>query len=95
MTPEQRPKFGKGVKLRLEDDGNAMLLVPEGALVLNSTAAETLELVDGRRSIDDIVATLVERFDVERDTARDDVCELMDQLASKGFVVLRQAQDDK
>ncbi len=47
--------FGKGVKLRHDRDGSFMLLVPEGALVLNSAAAAALELVDGKRGLDEIV----------------------------------------
>ena len=86
MTPQQRPKFGKGVKLRRERDGGAMLLVPEGALVLNDSAAAALELVDGRRSIDEIAAALVERFAVDGERARADVCELVDRLALRGFL---------
>ena len=48
MNAQSRPRFGKGVKLRHEPDGGAMLLVPEGALVLNRSAAVALELVDGK-----------------------------------------------
>jgi coenzyme PQQ biosynthesis protein PqqD len=87
VTPDARPAFGKGVKLRRESDGTAMLLVPEGALMLNASAAATLELLDGKRSVDEIVAAVVERFEVERELARTDVCELIDRLAVRGFVV--------
>jgi coenzyme PQQ biosynthesis protein PqqD len=86
MIAESRPRFGKGVKLRREADGNAMLLVPEGALVLNGTAAATLALVDGSHTIAEIVDAIVERFDVARDDARDDVCALLERLAERRFV---------
>jgi pyrroloquinoline quinone biosynthesis protein D len=86
MNPQTRPRFGKGVKLRHEADGSSMLLVPEGALVLNASAAATLALVDGARTIDDIVNTLVERFDVPREEAHDDVCALLERLAERRLV---------
>jgi pyrroloquinoline quinone biosynthesis protein D len=78
--------LGKGVKLRHDRDGGVMLLVPEGALMLNASAAAALELVDGQRTFDDIVAAVVERFDVTADTARGGLDELFARLAERGFL---------
>ncbi len=80
-------RFGKGVKLHHDRDGSFMLLVPEGALVLNSAAAAALELVDGKRGLDEIVDAVVERFDVPPERARDDLDALFERLAQRGFVV--------
>ena len=86
MNAETHPQFGKGVRLRHESDGGAMLLVPEGALVLNPVAAVALELVDGNRTLAQIVDAVVEGFEVEPERARDDVGELFERLAERGFV---------
>ena len=86
MNEADRPRLGKGVRLRRESDGNAMLLVPEGALVLNASAAATLDLVDGNRSIAEIAAAIVERFDVEEQRAREDVRELLERLVDRRLV---------
>lgn len=86
MTPQSRPKFGKGVKMHYDRDGGAMLLIPEGALVLNDSARSTLELVDGKRTVSDIVEAIVERFDVSPDDARGDVGALLDRLAERRFI---------
>jgi pyrroloquinoline quinone biosynthesis protein D len=86
MNDQSRPRFGKGVKLRLEADGGAMLLVPEGALALNPSAAAALELVDGQRSVDEIVAAIVQRFDVTLEVAHADVHELLERLEVRGFL---------
>lgn len=86
MNPQDRPSFAKGVKLRIEPDGAAMLLVPEGVLMLNAPAAATLDLIDGRRRIVDIVAAIVERFDVDSARAGADVGEIIDRLARRGFI---------
>ncbi|MBV8148780.1 MAG: pyrroloquinoline quinone biosynthesis peptide chaperone PqqD [Candidatus Eremiobacteraeota bacterium] len=83
MTPQSRPRFGKGVRLHHDRDGSVMLLVPEGALVLNPSAAATLELVDGRRSIDEITSAIVDRFEVERGQAGDDVRQLLERLVER------------
>jgi pyrroloquinoline quinone biosynthesis protein D len=94
MNAQARPRFGKGVKLRDDRDGSAMLLVPEGALVLNASAAAALRLVDGDRTLAEIVASVVEEFDVTHDQAREELGALFDRLEQRGFVILRQAQDD-
>jgi len=80
-------RFGKGVKLRREPDGTAMLLVPEGALMLNPSAAAALELVDGTRTPQQIAEALVERFDVSAVEARQDLDALFDRLAERGFLL--------
>lgn len=64
-----------------------MLLVPEGALELNASAAATLELLDGTLSVSEIAARLVEFFDVDERQAREDVCGLLERLAERRFVV--------
>ncbi len=86
MNRQTPLSLGKGVKLRHDRDGGVMLLVPEGALMLNASAAAALELVDGQHTFDDIVAAVVERFDVTADTARAELDELFARLAERGFL---------
>ena len=51
-----RPRLVTGARLRYDEVREEhVLLVPEGAVHLNPTAAEVLELCDGVRSLDDIV----------------------------------------
>ena len=80
-------RFGKGVKLRHDGDGSVMLLVPEGALVLNRAAAAALELVDGTRTLGEIVAAIVDRFEVAPEQAADDLTGLFDRLTERGFIL--------
>jgi hypothetical protein len=86
MNFDDRPRFGKGVKLRRDPDGSSMLLVPEGALVLNPPAAAALLLVDGNRSFTEIVEAVVNEFEVEPERARGDLEQLFERLAERGFV---------
>jgi pyrroloquinoline quinone biosynthesis protein D len=86
MNGQTAPRFAKGVKLRHDADGSAMLLVPEGALVLNRVAAAALELVDGTRSLDQIVEGVTSRFDVSTERALEDVQALFERLTERGFV---------
>jgi pyrroloquinoline quinone biosynthesis protein D len=88
VNQQARPRFGKGVRLRQDRDGTAMLLVPEGALVLNPSAAAALELVDGDRSVAQLVDAVVERFEVTPKQAAADLLELFERLEARGFVTL-------
>ena len=81
-----RPRLVTGARLRYDDVREEhLLLIPEGAVRLNPTAAEVLELCDGERSLDDIVDALSGRY--PGTDVRDDVVELVDAMAQKGLVV--------
>jgi pyrroloquinoline quinone biosynthesis protein D len=86
MKPTAYPRFGKGVKLRHDGNGSVMLLIPEGALVLNDSAAAALELVDGRRPLAEIIAAVAERFDVSAGLAGEDILDLFERLEQRGLV---------
>ena len=81
-----RPRLATGARLRYDEVREEhLLLIPEGAVLLNPTAAQVLELCDGERSLDDIASALSERYDGA--DVHDDVRELLDALAEKGLVV--------
>jgi pyrroloquinoline quinone biosynthesis protein D len=81
-----RPRLVTGARLTYDDVREEhVLLVPEGVVRLNTTAAEVLELCDGERSIDEIASALSARY-VGSDL-RDDVRELLDAMTRIGLVV--------
>ena len=81
-----RPRLATGARLSYDDVREEhLLLIPEGAVRLNPTAAEVLELCDGERSLEDIVGALSERYDGA--DVREDVAELVDAMAQKGLLV--------
>jgi len=81
-----RPRLVTGARLQYDDvRSEHVLLIPEGVVRLNPTAAEVLALCDGERSLDDIASALCERYDGA--DVHDDVRELVDALAEKGLVV--------
>jgi pyrroloquinoline quinone biosynthesis protein D len=81
-----RPRLVTGARLRYDEVRQEhVLLVPEGVVKLNPTAAEVLELCDGERSLDDIVGALSARYDGA--DVRDDVHELVDAMEQRGLVV--------
>ena len=81
-----RPRLVTGARLRYDDVREEhLLLVPEGAVRLNPTAAEVLSLCDGERSVDEIVVVLADRY--EGADVGNDVRELVDGMAEKGLLV--------
>ena len=81
-----RPRLVTGARLRYDEVREEhLLLVPEGAVRLNATAAAVLELCDGSRSIEEIAGVLSARFDGA--DVGDDVRELVEAMAQKGVVV--------
>jgi pyrroloquinoline quinone biosynthesis protein D len=81
-----RPRLVTGARLRYDDVRDEhVLLIPEGVVRLNPTAAEVLELCDGKRSLDEIVGALSARYDGA--DLHDDVRGLVDAMSEKGLVV--------
>ena len=81
-----RPRLVNGARLQYDDVREEhLLLVPEGAVRLNATAAQVLELCDGRRSVDEIAATLSQRY--AGAGVADDVRELLGGMGERGLVI--------
>jgi pyrroloquinoline quinone biosynthesis protein D len=81
-----RPRLVTGARLRYDEVREEhLLLVPEGAVRLNPTAAEVLELCDGERSLEDIVGVLAARYDGAE--VSEDVRSLVDAMAQRGLLV--------
>ena len=81
-----RPRLADGARLQYDDVRQEhLLLVPEGAVRLNETAAQVLELCDGHRSPEEIAAALSQRYSGADVTA--DVRELLGGMCEHGLVM--------
>ncbi len=81
-----RPRLVTGARLQYDDVREQhVLLVPEGVVRLNPTAAAVLELCDGERSLEEIINTLSARYDGT--DLRDDVEGLVEGMTQRGLVV--------
>ena len=81
-----RPRLADGARLQYDDVRDEhVLLIPEGVVRLNPTAAQVLELCDGERSPDDIAGALSARYG--NADVRSDVHELLDAMAEKGLLI--------
>jgi pyrroloquinoline quinone biosynthesis protein D len=80
-----RPRLVDGARLQYDDVRDEhVLLIPEGAVRLNETAAQVLELCDGR-TLEEIAAVLSERY--QGTDVTDDVRELVDTMGERGLVI--------
>ena len=56
------------------------------AMVLNDTAIRFIEGCDGRRSVDEIIADMVEEFEVSAEELAADLAPFIEQLAEEGII---------
>jgi hypothetical protein len=69
--------------------GDEIVVIKDDGLathILNKTAAIIWEMCDGKRGIDEIVASLCERFDVSAEEARADTRETIENLTKAGII---------
>jgi|GEM_PF-1049360 len=85
------PSFAKGVRFRRLPDGQGTLLIPEGVVNLNASAAAIVELIDGERSSAAIAHALSERYGANETEITRDVEKLLKDLAARTLLVLEEA----
>ena len=71
-------------------DGEAVLVLPEKGKVkvLNEVGATIWELIDGKRSIQAIVAEICQEFEIDENTAQEDTLAFIDALIEREIVTL-------
>lgn len=84
-----RPRLVPGARLQTDwATGRPALLYPEGVLLLNPTSGEILELCDGRRNVEDVLAALAERYESDPAEIQADVLEYLGELRERGLLEL-------
>ena len=84
LAATSRPKLWKFARVQFDDARQrSVLQYPEGAVLLNDTAAEILALCDGTRTLAEIATTLEERYGAD---VFDDVQSYLTQLADRELV---------
>ncbi|MBP2367321.1 pyrroloquinoline quinone biosynthesis peptide chaperone PqqD [Pseudonocardia parietis] len=87
---DTRPRLGHHVRMRPDRaTGGHVLLGPETVVVLNQTGHAVLRLCDGERTVDQIVASLVDGFEgADEPTVREQVHDYLTRLARRNLVTL-------
>ena len=86
---EAVPAFNRGFRLRHDPVRGAwVVLAPERLFLLDEPAVEVLKLVDGARSVPQIVDSLAAKFDAPREAIAADVSAMLQDLVVKGAIRL-------
>jgi pyrroloquinoline quinone biosynthesis protein D len=84
LTGTSRPRLWKFARVQFDDARQrSVLQYPEGAVLLNDTAAEILALCDGARTLTEIAKVLEERYGTD---VFDDVKTYLMQLADRELI---------
>ena len=91
LTPGSTPSLWRLARVQFDPVRNRpVLLYPEGAVLLNETGAAILELVDGRRTIAEIAATLRTKYGATDGPGAEeilkDVTEYLDGLVARELI---------
>lgn len=83
------PSYSPGVRMREDPTrGGWVVLAPERLFMPDDHAVAVLELVDGIRTVRDIVDSLAVRYDAVRTVIAADVGAMLEDLAGKGAIRL-------
>ena len=82
-----RPVLPRHARLKFDETRQVwVILAPERVLAPDEIAVEVLKLCDGRRSVADMVDTLVAKYAAPREAISADVIAMLQDLADKGFL---------
>lgn len=85
---QSRPKLARGVRLQLDvPTGEPVLLFPEGVLFLSATAKDILARCTGQETVSDLIASLAEEYEADREILRQDVLDCLSDLYQRKLVV--------
>jgi len=73
-------------------DGEAVVVLPARGqvLVLNGVGSRVWELVDGKRSVGDVVGAIVAEYETSEEQAREDVLAFLKVLEVRGALKLEE-----
>ena len=88
MNMENRPIANPVVVLREEFDDWAVVFNPDTAEAagINPVGVAAWKMMNGRRTVGEIVDAIREEFDDVPETVPDEILSFVEQLAEKGFV---------
>ncbi len=74
-------------------DGEAVIVIPEGdtVKVLNDVGSRIWELADGTKTVGEIAGVIYDEYEVDRDQAKKDVVEFVEELINSEMMTLEEA----
>lgn len=88
MQDDHIPALPNGFRFQWEPAQDShVILYPEGMKVLSETAAEIVQLCDGKKTVSDIIQTLSEKFPGV--DLRADVLEFLQDAKTEGWIIVQ------
>jgi hypothetical protein len=90
--PDERPVRNREAAFR-RMEGHEVVILPSGASthVLNPAGSLIFEMLDGRHTVNEIVAAIRDEYEVDEERARTDLAEFLAELESLGMMSARPA----
>ena len=87
LAGETKPKRHPDAASRIYD-GEAFIVLPRQSVykILNSTGTRIWDLIDGNRSIDEMVQVISDEYEVTTEQARIDIAEFIRDLTANGML---------
>ena len=87
IDEQSRPLLARGVRLRNDPiTGEPVLLYPEGLLPLDETTNEIIIRCSGESTVESIILSLAQEYEMDLATVREDVCECLGQLRAQMLI---------
>jgi hypothetical protein len=87
MASNERPRRREGAVSQTAADATIVLDTRRGTyFTLDEVGTVVWDLCDGTRTLDEIVAAVIEAYEVAPDQAETDIRELLDELAAEELV---------
>ncbi len=83
--PESQPRLAAGCRWATHAE-KPVVLYPEGMIRIQGTGQNILELCDGQRTVQQIVATLAEKYGADPEKIMGDVSSFLEALQNKRIV---------
>jgi pyrroloquinoline quinone biosynthesis protein D len=83
------PRFPRGARLQFNQQRQQwMVQAPERVFIPDEIALAVLQRIDGKTSVAAIIDDLARTYNAAREVIRDDVLEMLRDLAGKGVIAL-------
>jgi pyrroloquinoline quinone biosynthesis protein D len=87
MDEQSRPRLARGVRLRNDPiTAEPLLLFPEGVLPLDEITHDILRHCSGEETLQSIIRSLADEYEMDQQTVRSDVCECLLQLRQRMLI---------
>jgi pyrroloquinoline quinone biosynthesis protein D len=87
IDPQSRPVLAPGVRRQNDrKTGEPILVFPEGAMFLNGTASDIVNLCNGKLTVDELISQLAGDYDLSKETLAGDVLDSLLELDRRKLV---------